>query len=461
MTGKGGSQGEPGTDTDQLRSLAEALVEAARKAGADQADALAMRGQSVSIDVRGGALEHADRAEGVEIGLRVLIGGRQACVSASDHGEASIAEMAARAVAMAREAPVDDALGLAEPDQLAAGRDASALQIADDQPDPSPEHLQSLALRAEAAAMARPGISQVESANAAFSRRHLWLAASNGFSGGYGRTSHAISTVAITGDGLGMERDYAAESRVWADDLPEPEEIGLLAAERTLARAGAKKPPTGAFPILYDRRVAASLIGHLLAAVNGAAIARGASWLRRAMGEPVLPAGMDLSEDPLRPRYPSSRPFDAEGLATAPRRIVADGVLQGWTLDLATGRKLRMDSTASAARGLASAPSPTTSNVILTPGECDMAGLLAQMGSGLVVTSMLGASINGTTGDYSRGAAGFWVEGGEIAWPVNECTIAGNLREMLMTLRAGNDALPWRGAEVPSLLVQGMTVAGA
>ena len=258
-----------------------------------------------------------------------------------------------------------------------------------------------------------------------------------------------------------MERDYAAESRVWADDLPQPEEIGRLAAERTLARAGSRKPPTGAFPILYDRRVAASLIGHLLSAVNGSSVARGASWLRKAMGEPVLPSGMDLIEDPLRPRYPSSRPFDAEGLATRQRGIVADGVLQGWTLDLATGRKLGMDSTASAARGMASAPSPTNSNVILTSADAGADDLMAEMGTGLVVTSMLGASINGTTGDYSRGAAGFWVQNGRIAYPVNECTIAGNLRDMLMTLRAGKDALPWRGAEVPSLLVEGMTVAGA
>lgn len=444
-----------------LQSLAEQLVDAARRAGADGADALTSSGQSISIDMRGGALEQADRAEGVEIGLRVLVGGRQASVSASDHSPATIMEMAERAVAMAREAPVDDMLGLADPDQLARQRDAGGLQIADDGPDPTPDALQDMALRAEAAARDMPGISQVESANAGFSRRFLWLAASNGFSGGYGRTTHAISTVAITGEGLGMERDYAGESRVWAEDLPAPEEIGRLAAERTLARAGSKKPPTGAFPILYDRRVAASLIGHLLSAVNGASVARGASWLRKDLGQPVLPEGFDLLEDPLRPRYPSSRPFDAEGLATRPRKIVENGILQGWTLDLASARKLGMESTASAARGMSSAPSPTNSNVILTPGTATQDDLIARMGRGLIVTSMLGASINGTTGDYSRGAAGFWVEGGKIAYPVNECTIAGNLRDMLMTLEAAGDALPWRGAEVPSILVRGMTVAGA
>ncbi|SNT74965.1 TldD/PmbA family protein [Paracoccus seriniphilus] len=455
-----GSNTTANKDAAQLSRLAEALVTAATKAGADEADAMAVGGQSTSIDVRAGALEHADRAEAIEIGLRVLIGGRQACVSASDHSDASIGEMAARAVAMAREAPVDDTLGLAEPDQLTAARDAGQLEICDDRPDPSPQHLQELALRAEAAALQSRGISQVESANASFSRRQIWMAASNGFSGGYGRSTHAISAIAITGEGLGMERDYAGEGRVWAEDLPEPEEIGQLAAERTLARAGSRKPPTGAFPILYDRRVSASLIGHLLSAVNGAAVARGASWLRKSMGEPVLPSGMDLREDPLRARFPSSRPFDAEGLATRARHIVADGLLQGWTLDLATARKLGMDSTASAARGLASAPSPTNSNVILTPGQYSREQLIADMGTGLIVTSMLGASINGTTGDYSRGAAGFWVENGQIAYAVNECTIAGNLKDMLMSLIAANDALPWRGAEVPSLLVEGMTVAG-
>lgn len=444
-----------------LQTLAEAMIDAARRAGADAADALAVSGHSTSIDVRGGSLEHADRSEGAEIGLRVIVGGRQASVSAANLDPDTIADMAGRAVAMAREAPVDDTVGLADPGQLSPRRDADGLQIADDRPDPAPATLQDMALRAEAAARDRPGISQVESANAGFSRQVFWLAASNGFSGGYSRTTHSLSCVAITGEGLGMERDYAGESRVWAEDLPTPEDIGRLAAERTLARAGSRKPPTGAFPILYDRRVAASLIGHLLSAVNGSSVARGASWLRKDLGQPVLPESFDLIEDPLRPRYPSSRPFDAEGLPTRRRKIVQNGVLQGWTLDLATARKLGMDSTASAARGIASAPSPSTSNVIVTPGTVTQDDLIAGMGTGLVVTSMLGASINGTTGDYSRGAAGFWVENGRIAYPVNECTIAGNLRDMLMTLTAADDALPWRGTEVGSLLVQGMTVAGA
>ena len=449
------------SDFARLQSLTQQLLDAARRAGADQADAVAVEAAAVSVDVRAGKLEHAERAEGVEIGLRVLVAGRQACVSASDHAGRTIADMAARAVAMAREAPVDDTLGLADPAQLTDRTDSSALDLYDGSPEPRPEALQDAALRAEAAALTVEGISKVESASAAHSARRMWLAASNGFEAGYGRTGHSLSTVAITGEGTGMERDWAGETRVHLSDMPDPESIGRLAGERTVARRGARKPPTGAFPILYDRRVASSLIGHLLSAVNGSAVARGASWLRKDLGQPVLPEGFDLTEDPLRPRYPSSRPFDAEGLPTRARKIVEGSVLQGWTLDLATARKLGMDSTASAARGLSSAPSPTNSNVILTPGTATPEDLIAQMGTGLIVTSMLGASINGTTGDYSRGAAGFWVEGGRIAYPVNECTIAGNLRDMLMTIEAANDALPWRGIEAGSILVRGMTVAGA
>jgi len=448
-------------DSPDLARLTEALLSAARQAGATEADALAVSGASLSVEVRGGALEHAERADGVEIGLRVIIGGRQACVSASERSERTIREMAERAVAMAREAPVDDNVGLADPSQIITGHDAAALQLDDGAPAPEPQALLDIALRAEAAALAVDGISMAESASASSMHRRMWLAGTNGLSAGYDRSSHGISAVAITGEGLGMERDWAGEGRVWAEDLPTPEEIGRLAGERTVARRGARKPPTGAFPILYDERVAGTLISHLLSAVNGSAVARGSSWLRNDMGQPVLPPGFDLVENPRQPRYAASRPFDAEGLATAPRMIVAGGVLQGWTLDLATARKLGMESTGNAMRGTSSPPSPGITNVALTAGDASRGQLIRDMGHGLVVTSMLGASINATTGDYSRGAAGFWVENGQIAYPVNECTIAGNLREMLMRITAANDLPDWRSLRVPSLLVEGMTVAGS
>jgi PmbA protein len=443
-----------------LSRLTDALITAAKRAGAEQADALAVEGTSISIDIRAGKLEQAERAEGTEIGLRVLIGGRQACVSDSYISDATIARLAERAVAMAREAPADPHVGLADESQIARDWNLAAYEMTDPAPEPDAQMLEASARAVENAAMAVKGITQVE-ASAAYAQRKMHLAASNGFAGGYGRTSHSLSAVAFTGEGTAMERDWAAEGRIFAADMPGAHGIGALAAERALQRAGAVKPRTGTFPVLFDERVASSLIGHLLSASNGAAIARGASWLRDALGTQVLPKGMSVIEDPHRPRISASRPFDGEGLPTARRLIVDDGVLMGWTLDLATGRKLGMPSTANAARGVSSPPSPATSNIDLSPGALTRDDLIAQMGTGLLVTSMIGSTINPTTGDYSRGAAGFWVENGQISHPVNECTIAGNLRDMLLRIIAANDARAHLSTRVPSLLIEGMTLAGA
>ncbi|MEZ5798906.1 MAG: TldD/PmbA family protein [Paracoccaceae bacterium] len=445
---------------DTLSSLTSALLQAATRAGADAADALAVSGAALTVDIRQGKLEQAERAEGTEIGLRVLVGRRQACVSASDTSAATIAALAERAVAMAREAPEDPTVGLAEPGQLTRDTDASALDLCDPADEPAAATLQDEARETEAAALAARGITQVE-ASASWSRRQVHLAATNGFAGGYARSSRSLSATAFCGTGTGMERDHAGEARVYAADMPPAAEIGARAAERALSRLDAVKPPTGHFPVLYDERVAASLIGHLLSAINGTAIARGASWAADLMGRQVLPAGLDLIEDPHRPRIGASRPFDAEGLATARRAWVQDGVLQGWVLDLATGRKLGLPSTANASRGPSAPPSPSTSCIDLTQGGQSRDDLIAAMGTGLLVTSMIGSTINPTTGDYSRGASGFWVENGRLSHPVNECTIAGNLREMLTRLTPANDARPHLAFRVPSLLVEGLTLAGS
>lgn len=444
----------------ELSELTADLLSAAKKAGADQADAIAVEGISLSIDIRAGKLETAERSEGTEIGLRVLIGGRQACVSASDLSARTIQSLAERAVAMAKEAPEDPYAGLADPDQIAKSWDLAGLELAEGGAEPSAAHLEESARRVESAAMAAKGITQVE-ASGSYSRRSMHLAATNGFSGGYGRTSHSLSAVAFTGEGVAKERDWAAEGRVFLADMPSAEAIGQLAAERALARAGAIKPKTGSYPVVFDERVSSSLIGHLLSAANGSAVARGSTWLRDALGQQVLPKGLNVIEDPLRPRISSSRPFDGEGLPTARRAIVEDGILMGWTLDLASGRKLGMPSTANAVRGMTSPPSPATSNIDLTPGSVSLQDLLSQMGTGLYVTAMLGSTINPTTGDYSRGASGFWVQNGQIAFAVNECTIAGNLRDMLMRITPANDARAHLSTRVPSLLVEGLTLAGA
>ena len=443
-----------------LQDLTEALLSAAKKSGADGADAMAVQGQSLSIDVRGGRLEQAERAEGTDIGLRVLIGQRQASVSASDISPSTILEMAERAVAMAKEAPVDPFIGLADRDALAQSWDIAALELSDPAQEPSPDVLQVDAQQAEQAALELTGISQVEAASAGYSNHAIHLATSNGFAGGYTRTGRSISCVAVAGTGSGMESDYDADSRVFQSDLRRARDIGQCAAERSLERLGARKPKTGAYPILFDERIAASLIGHLLAASNGSAIARGGSWLRDSLGQQVLPTALSIVEDPHRPRTSGSRPFDGEGLPTAQRLIVENGILQGWTLDLATARKLNMTSTANAARGTGSPPGPANWNATLTQGNQSRQDLLRDMGTGLLVTSMIGATINSNTGDYSRGAAGFWIENGEIAYPVNECTIAGSLPEMLLKLIPANDARLHLSRVVPSCLIEGMTLAG-
>lgn len=447
--------------TQTQAALCHALLDAARKAGADAADAIAISGSSVSVDVRAGALEQAERAEATDIGLRVFIGRRQAVVSASDSRAETLRAMAERAVAMAREAPEDPYAGLADPDQLARDWDVAALELDDPSPDPDPAALEADALAAEAAALAVAGVTQVQQASAGFGRQSVHIAASNGFSGGYRRSSRSLSCVAIAGSGTAMERDHDGDSRAFQADLRGAAEIGREAGERAVARLGARKPRTGRYPVLFDERVSASLIGHLLAAANGAAVARGSTWLDGRLGAQILPADLSLVEDPHRARVAGSRPFDAEGLPTRRRAIVENGVLTGWTLDLASARKLGMAPTGNAARGVSGTPGPANWNVTLTAGRQDRAALIRDMGTGLLVTGLIGSTINPNTGDYSRGASGFWVENGAIAHPVNEITIAGNLPDMLARIVPANDARPHLSRVVPSLLVEGMTLAGS
>lgn len=436
------------------------LLDMARKAGADAADAIVIDGASVSVEVRGTALEHAERAESVDLGLRVFLGKRQAIVSSSDSRPETLAAMAERAVAMAGEAPEDAFAGLADAGQLAGELDVAALELFDPAPEPSAEALMQDAVQAEAAALAVPGVSQVSDAGASYGTHRVHLAASNGFSGGYMRSARSLSCVAISGEGTAMERDYDGDSRTFQSDLRSAGEIGRVAGERAVQQVGARKPATGSFPVLFDERISSSLIGHLLAASNGAAIARGASWLKDSLGQQVLPDHLSLIEDPHRPRIAGSRPFDAEGLATRRRAIVENGVLTGWTLDLSSARQLEMAPTGNAARGVSGPPSPSNWNLSLTQGSHSQTDLLRDMGTGLLVTSMIGSTINPNTGDYSRGASGFWVENGEITHPVNECTIAGNLRDMLRRIIPANDARSYLSRVVPSLLIEGMTLAG-
>ena len=438
--------------------IAERLLAAAKRAGAEAADVLVIAGESISIGVADGALEEVESAETREAGLRVLIGQRQACVSSSDLAPEALVAMAERAVAIARETPEDPYCGLPEAEATGGHAAPETLDLTDAQPLLRPEALEEIARAAEAAALGVDGVTQVEQAYAAREASQVTLAATNGFSGGYRRTDTSIGVSAIAGSGLGRERDYAHETRCHRADLPTPDWIGQRAGRRAVERLDPKRPPGGAVPVLYHERVAASLISHILVAVNGASVSRGASWLMDAMETQVLPEGLDIVEDPLIPRGLSSRPFDGEGIAARRRPIVENGRLVRWVLDSATARKLGLSTTGNARRGLSSPPSPGSTNVRLTQGPRSRDDLIREMGTGLLVTSMIGASINPTTGDYSRGASGFWIEGGEIAYPVNEITIAGKLPEMVRTILPADDADPYRSQSVPSLLVEGLTV---
>ena len=437
---------------------AQRLLEEARRAGADAADAIVVADSAIAIGIAGGALEQAERSEGREAGLRVLVGHRQACVASSDLRPETLRDLAERAVAIAREAPEDPFCGLADPGQIARGGESACLEMVDPGTAPVPEELEAMAAAGEAAALGVNGVAQVEQSSASWGESRVTLAATNGFSGAYARTDIGAGVSALAGHGLGRERDYAGESRRRRADLPSPQEIGERAGRRAVERLSPRRPPGGAAPVLFDQRVAASLIGHLLSAVNGAAVARGSSWLLGRMGDPVVPDGIDVVEDPLIPRAPASRPFDAEGIAAARRPILQDGRLVRWVLDLASARKLGLETTGNARRGTTSPPGPDTTNVRVTQGARSRDALIAEMGTGLLVTSMIGASINPTTGAYSRGAAGFWVENGAIAYPVNEVTIAGSLPEMLRTIVPADDPDPNRAVSAPSLLVEGLTV---
>ena len=447
--------------SETLQNLSEMTLERALKAGADQADVLAVNGVAEEVDVLAGKLEKIERSEGRDIGVRVIVGERQACVAVSDSSERAINDMIDRALAMAKAAPDDPNCHLADPDQLSPTRDANELDLYDSSPVPSADKLKSDALAAENAARAIKGVTKTQGASASYSTTEIFMAASNGFRGGYQRSGFSTSCVAIAGDGLEMERDWAGEMRVYHSDLPAPEEIGTLAGSRAVERFGAQRAPMGSYPVLFDERISSSLIGHLLSAINGTSITRGSSWLKEDLGNQILPKGMDLIEDPLRVKISGSKPFDAEGLPTRQRKIIDDGVLTGWTLDLSTARQLGMESTANAGRGASSPPSPGSGNMALTQSKQSKEDLMSQMGTGLLVTSLIGSTINPNTGDYSRGASGFWIENGKPQFPVNEITIAANLRDMLGNMQAANDARDHLSRVIPSLLVENMTIASS
>jgi PmbA protein len=444
-------------DQSALTTLAERLVAAARKAGADAADAVAVRSMSMSVEIRDGAVDESERAEGDDIGLRVLVGRRQAVVSTNDIARADVDALAQRAVAMAQAAPDDPFAGLAEPDRLA--QELPQLDLTD--PDlPAVSHLEELARRAEAAAMAMPGVSKSGGASASAGIGGLVLVTSHGFHGAYLASRHGVSMTAIAGEGTAMERDYEYSSVLHAADLDSPEDIGRKAAERAIERLNPRKAATQKVPVVFDPRVAGSLLRHLTSAINGSAITRKTSFLIDKRGERLFAPGIRIVDDPLRPRGLNSRPFDAEGVAGERRAIVEDGVLMSWLLDSATARELGLETTGHAQRGVSSTPSPGATNVHLEPGAASPEQLIADIKQGFYVSDLIGMGVNIVTGDYSRGAGGFWIENGKRTYPVSEVTIAGHLSDLFRSLTPANDLTFRYGVNAPTVRVEGLTVAG-
>lgn len=443
---------------DEAQKRAEQIVEAARRIGADAADAIYVCDASTQVQMRLGALEDVERSEGEEIGLRVFAGQRSATVSSSDMSQEALAKLAERALAMAREAPEDRYAGLA-PEDLLLRKKANGLDLADAE-DPQPEALKARALMAEDAARSVMGVTNSEGAGAGAGRSHIALATSHGFSGSYAGTSHSCYASVLAGEGSGMQRDYASHGVRHLSDLESPEAIGHRAGQRAVARLNPVKIESGKLPVIFDPRIGSSLVGHLLGGIVGQAIARKSSFLLEYLGKRIFPESITIIDDPLRARGLRSRPFDGEGLPTSRTEIIDQGVLTGWLLDSASARQLGLQPTGHASRGTGGAPGASASNVHLERGTMTPGELMADVKRGIYVTELIGMGVNMVTGDYSRGASGFLIENGATGPAVAEITIAGSLLDMFAELTAANDLEFRHGINVPTLRIDGMTVAG-
>jgi PmbA protein len=444
-------------DQSALTDLASRLVAAARRAGADQADAVAVRSVSLSVDVRDGAVEESQRSEGDDVGLRVIVGHKQASISTNDVRGDGVDALAERAIAMARAAPEDKFAGLADPALLA--QSFPDLDLLD--PDmPTVELLEQRARQAEAAGLGVTGITKSGGASASAGIGGMVLVTSHGFHGSTIGSRHSISMAAIAGDGTAMEQDYDYSSTLHAADLEAAAAVGRTAGERAVARLNPRKVATRRVPVVFDPRISGSLVGHLASAANGSSIARKTSFLRDKLGQRIFASGIDIVDDPLRKRGQRSRPFDAEGVTTRSLKLVDDGVLKTWLLDCATARELDLKTTGHANRGVSSVPSPGPSNLYLAPGSKSPDEVIGEIEDGFYITDLIGMGVNMVTGDYSRGASGFWIENGVRTFPVSEVTIAGHLSEIFASMTPANDLTFRFGTNAPTLRVEGLTVAG-
>jgi PmbA protein len=438
--------------------ILDSLIQAARKAGADAADALLVESVSAGVSYRLGKLEDVERAESTDLGLRVFVGAKVAFVSSNDLSKDRLAGLPERAVAMARLAPEDKYAGLAPKEFLAC--DFPSLDL-EDRDEPSTETLIERARAVEGAAMAVKGITNSEGGGANFGRSSIALATSEGFHSGYASTSHGIGVAVLGGEGTAMERDYAQSSAHHASDMEAPDVVGKRAGERTIKRLNPRQAKSQRAPVVYDPRVSASLIGSFAGAISGSSIARGVSFLKDKMGQAVFGSSINIIDDPHRVRGQRSKPFDGEGVANRKMALIENGILTAWLLDTASAKQLGLTTNGHAARGTGGPPSPSTTNLYMAPGKLSPEDLMADIKDGFYVTETMGFGVNGVTGDYSQGASGFWIENGKIAYPVSGVTIASNLKDMFLNLTPANDLEFRHGTNAPTIRVEGMTLAGS
>lgn len=443
--------------TDQL-ALLDTILAKAKSAGADAADAVIGTSISLSLGERLGAREKLERAESQDLGLRVFVGKRQAIVSTSDFTRASLAELTERAVAMAKVVPEDPFCGLAATSELA--KSWPKLDLCDST-EPSEALLTDLIRATEDAARSVKGVTNSEGAEAGYGRSDIAIAATNGFQGGYANSHFALSISVLAGTGTSMERDHDYSSTVYLADLDDPVRLGKAAGERAVMRLNPKKAKTAVVPIVLDPRVSNSIVGHLLGAINGAGITRGTSFMKDQLNQIVFAPSIDIVDEPHRQRALRSRPFDGEGLPTRSAKLIDNGRLTMWLLDCRSARQLGLVSNGHASRGTSSPPSPAPSNVHMSAGMISPERMIKEIDQGFYVTDLIGSGVNGVTGDYSRGAAGFWIEKGELAYPVSEVTIAGNLKNMFKAVTPADDLVFKYGTNAPTLRIDGMTLAGA
>lgn len=434
------------------------LIKSAQNKGAQHADAVSFFSNSTSVATRLGKLENVERSESRGFGLRVIIGKKQAIVSSTDTGTETLNELASRAVSMARLAPDDKYIDLAIESLLC--KQPPELDLFDSF-EPSSDELFARAKEAEEAALAVKGITNSEGGDASYGQNNVAIATSNGFAGEYKTSMFSISASVLAGSGTGMERDYDFSSTRHANDLGKAEEIGKTAADRALKRLNPRRVKTCVAPVIFDPRVAKSLVGTVSSAANGASVARGSTFLKNSMGKNIFQNGINIITDPHIKRGLGSKPYDAEGVSNKKMYLVENGKLQQWLLDIRSANQLGLTTNGCATRGLASPPSPSCSNLYMENGTESVKNLISGIKSGFYVTETFGMGINLITGDYSQGASGFWIENGEIAYPVSELTIAGSLPDMFMQATPANDLEFRYSTNSPTLLIEKMTVAGS